>query len=99
MNLQLLPARDFVVVLLDLLEKLQTIEIVLVYVLLVNVDEVNLYWEACPLAVLEHLDHVVDVVHQARCDDRCLIKHLWEFDCRFTSQKGLFLFLSDIDCQ
>ena len=69
------------------------------YVLLVNVDEVNLYWQAGPLAVLEHLDHIVDVVHQARRDDRCLIKHLRKFDCRFAGQKGLFLLLSDIDRQ
>ena len=97
MNLQLLPTGDFVVILFYLLKQLQTIEVVLVYVLLVDVDEVNLYGEASPLAILEYLDHVVDVVHQASCDDCCLIKHLREFDCSFTGQKGLFLLLSDVD--
>lgn len=69
------------------------------YVLLIDVNEVNLYWEAGPLTVLKYLDHVIDVVHQSGRDDGCLVKHLRKLDCRLTSQECLLLLFSHVDGQ
>lgn len=66
------------IVLVDLLEQLQSVEVIAFNGFLEDVDKVDLDWEAGPLRLLKQPDHVINIVNNASGDNVRLIKYLRE---------------------
>lgn len=99
MYLDLLPACDFVVVFLNIITESDTIEVSLLYILLVDVYKVNLNREASPLAVLKYLQNVLNIVNYTSGQYDRLVKDLRKIRNILPLEIGLFLLVSRMTCQ
>ena len=92
--MNLLPSRYGVVILLDGLLQFEGVKIVFLNVPLEYVDEYYLNGETGPLAWLENLQDLIDVVYDACCEDLSLVEDLGKSDFGEALIKTCLLFFS-----